>query len=238
MNSKMIKQILLITLSLNLLACGTQSQAPSAVAVEKSNAYIRADLYNEFKSQIPDFPIKGSPEQTADETELRKLQKSRSVKDCARATSEVVVNLQNFYGKPYGELNEQQTQLLAPFIEEIRHESGPYIGQIKKGYTRLRPYEYIKDLNPCVHKETSFAYPSGHATLAVLYSLVLADLFPSQKSILAKRADQIALDRVLGGVHHPTDIAAGKKLGLLLYTEIKKSQAYNDDIVKFKKMLN
>lgn len=224
---------LLIIASLSFLGC---AQKPaSQVAVAKS--YMRSDLYSEFKTQIPDFPKKGSKEQLADEAELRKVQKSRTDADCKRAESEVVVTLQSFYGLPYGSLTEAQVKTLEPLFDQIRQEGGPYIGQTKKGYNRLRPYEYVKGLTPCVHKEPSLAYPSGHATLGELYGLVLADLMPQHKDVIIKRAEQIAQDRVLAGVHHPTDIQSGKKLGQLIYNELKKSPAYHEDIEKYKKLL-
>lgn len=232
-----MKFIILFILSLHFIACHTQVPKQEVVA-EKPHLYMDQNLYEQFKTQIPDFPKSGSAEQAADEKELRKIQKSRTQKDCERAVSEVTVTLQSTYGKPYGQLNADQVNVLIPFFDQIRHDAGPYIGQIKKGYTRLRPYDYLEDLSPCISREKSFAYPSGHATLATLYSLVLMDLFPKNKVNLKKRAEQIGHDRILGGVHHPTDIAAGKKLGSLLYTELKKSKIFNDDLEKYKKLLN
>ena len=38
-------------------------------------------------------------------------------------------------------------------------------------------------------------------------------MFPERAALLLKLGDQAALNRVIGGVHHPSDIAAGKKLG-------------------------
>ncbi len=75
-------------------------------------------------------------------------------------------------------------------------------------------------------KEVTGAYPSGHSTLAKLYALILADLYPAMKNELLTRGDQIALDRVISGMHHPTDIQAGKILGELIYQELKKSKEF------------
>jgi acid phosphatase (class A) len=230
-----MKIFLFLILSINLISCGSHPVQTSTLQATEQNIYISSELYSDFKAQISDFPAPQSALQISDEKELLQKQKTRSQKDCARASSEVVVSLQNFYGPPYGMLTEKQIQFLFPLFERIRNEGGAYIGQIKRGYARPRPYEYIKGLKPCVSKEPTFAYPSGHATLANLYALVLTDLFPDQATELAKRSDQISQDRILAGVHHPTDVAAGKKLGFLIYAELKKSQAYNNDIQKLKK---
>lgn len=239
MKQNLTKLFLLVILTLQFSSCSTNSCTTTAAPVSPAKTtYMRSDLYAEFKAQIPDFPAKGSPAQAADEAELRKLQKSRTKADCKRAESEVEVTLQNLYGLPYGMLTPQQVTVLQPLFDEVRKEGGPYIGQTKQGYNRLRPYLYISDLKPCISTEPSLAYPSGHATLAALYGMVLADLFPQNKIALEKRAEQIGQDRLLGGVHHPTDVQSGKKLGLLIYAELKKSKAYNDDIEKYKKYLN
>lgn len=220
------------------ISCSQAPNTPSTSMKEETRSlYLHQDFYTEFKNQIADFPKPGSIEQKTDEKQLQLWQKKRTSEDCKRASTEVVVTLQNFYGLPYGTLTEMQIQKLQPLFKQVHREGGPYIGQIKNGYTRQRPYIYVKQLEPCVSKESSYAYPSGHSTLAVLYALVLKDLFPEQEQTLKKRSDQIALDRVIGGVHHPTDIEAGKKLGLVIYNEMQKSQAYQDDIQKYKKLL-
>lgn len=241
-DTSMKKIFFILLLSLNFTACTTTTSTPTAVTPttitdEKKTLYLSSNLYSEIKQQISDFPTTGSPAQIADENKLRQAQKSRTAEDCARANTEVKITLQSLYGKPFGELNEKQVSVLGPFFEQIRNDAGFYIGQLKKGYNRQRPYLYLTDLKPCVPLENSFAYPSGHSTLAKLYSLVLTDLLPQLKNKLNRRSDQIAQDRVLGGVHHPTDISAGKKSGEILYAEIKKSPLYQDDVQRYKKLL-
>ena len=231
-----MKHFLSFLLSLSLLACSSGS-TPNLPSQHAKAAYSERDLSDEIKAQIGDFPKPGSEAQKADEMELRKLQKSRTAEDCKRANSEVVVTLQNFYGKPYGDLNEQQLAVLNPLVDQIRSEFGNYIGYAKRAYARPRPYEYVMGLVPCLPKEPSLAYPSGHAILAVFYGDILADFFPEQAERLQQRAEQISKDRVLGGVHHPSDVEAGKKLGHLLYSELKKSKRYQADVDKYKMLL-
>lgn len=229
-----MKFIFVLLVSFNFLACSTK---PNGAAPQQDRSYISHNLYSELKGQIPDFPATGSAAQKADEAQLRQYQKSRTKVDCERASTEVVVTLKSFFGKPFGELNDQQIALLQPLFDQIRIDGGQYIGQVKNAYSRLRPYDYIKDLKPCLSKEPTFAYPSGHATLASLYSLVLIDIFPNEKETLTKRAQQISQDRIIGGVHHPSDIESGNKLGEMVHAKLILSPAYNDDIQTYKDLL-
>jgi acid phosphatase (class A) len=52
---------------------------------------------------------------------------------------------------------------------------------------------------------------------------VLSRIYPDRAAAFMQRADEIAKNRVLGGVHHPSDIEAGKKLGDLVANKMLKS---------------
>jgi acid phosphatase (class A) len=229
-----MKSLVFLSSALLLLSLsGCQSQP----AVDNSR-YIDADIAAALiRPQIPAAPVAESPVQKSDEAELLKWQKTRTAKDCERAQSEVVITLKSLYGPPYGTLNEADVERLAGFFDEIRSQAGPVIGKVKDSFSRTRPYEYIAGLEPCVRKEPSKAYPSGHATLAQLYSLILADLYPKDAAKLQARSVEIGKDRILGGVHHPTDIISGRQMGDLVYAEVKKSEKYHKTLAKLKTQL-
>jgi acid phosphatase (class A) len=59
----------------------------------------------------------------------------------------------------------------------------------------------------------SFSYPSGHATRGTLLARILAELAPERREALLRVGHQIGYDRVVGGVHYPSDVLAGDRLG-------------------------
>lgn len=197
--------------------------------------YASTAFYEKFKAQLPPAPKEGSPEQKKDEEELRRLQKSRTTQDCERAKREVDVSIAAFFGPPDGDLDAATLTAVAAFFAQVRNDADFFILKLKKDLTRPRPYLYMKDIKPCVLKEKTAAYPSGHALLAKLYAAILSEIFPGQKEKFEKRAQQIREDRVLAGVHHSSDIEAGQKLALILHDEFKKSKKYQDEIQKFQK---
>lgn len=192
----------------------------------KDPIYLDSHLVSSFKIALPPVPTMQSPIQVADEKELFKLQKSRSVADCEHAKSEVMISLESFFGKPSGSLTEVQVETLTPFFTSVRNDAGYFIQKVKKQSPRKRPFLYMKELTPCVKKETTSAYPSGHAALAKLYANILSDFFPTDKTKFEARANEIGMHRVLAGVHHPSDIEAGRKLADLIYSDLKKSKKY------------
>ncbi len=198
----------------------------------KKPTLLKADLLTEFKSKITLPPKLASDLQQFDEKILKELQATRTADDCKRAEFEVYVSLANFFGKPYSMLTEAETTKLAAFFDKVRNDADFYIQKLKKEFPRKRPFLYMAELKPCVPLETTGAYPSGHATLARLYALILTDFFPDEKAALEERADQIGKDRVLSGMHHPTDVQAGKQLGEMVYEKLKQSASYQKEFKK------
>lgn len=203
--------------------------------VPQKPTLIDSKLHDIFRRSIDPPPAPGSEGQKKDEEVLRQYQLIRTQEDCARSKSEVFVSLSSMFGQPYGPLSGSEVEGLTPFFESIRNDGDYYIQWLKKEYPRKRPFLYLEGLVPCVPKEVTGAYPSGHATLARLFSKILANLYPTRKKAFEDRADQIARDRVLSGVHHPSDIEAGKQLGNELYQAMILSDAFNEVLGRMKK---
>lgn len=200
----------------------------------KEPRFLSAGWYPTLKAQVGAPPKANSPEQKKDEEALRNYQATRSTEDCQRAQSEVFVSLENFFGKPRGPLESATVKPLSDFFEQIRNDGDYFVQKLKKEFPRKRPFLYVKGIEPCVPKEVTDAYPSGHAVLSRLYALVLTDFFPEQKAAIEKRADQIAEDRILAGMHHPSDIATGRLIGEKIYAELQKSEKYQAELKRRK----
>jgi acid phosphatase (class A) len=236
-----------VLLALLLSACAHEPVSPVLGLAAKSTAprsvpakprFIAADLYAPVAKSVAPFPAPDSIEQRADELNLLTMQEVRTKADCERAAGEVKVSLEHFYGGPQGALNPAQVETLAPFFEQIRNDSDYFIQRLKGERARKRPFQYIKGLEPCVKREMSPAYPSGHATLARLYALILSDMFPAKTKELLKRSDIIAEDRVLAGMHHRSDIIAGQALGERLYKEFSKSSEFRRELSNLERALS
>ena len=192
----------------------------------KEPKFISAGLYDGFKSRLPNPPITNSAAQQSDEEGLFALQKSRTAEDCAQAKEEVFVSLKSFYGKPQGPLESADVEQLSAFFDQVRNDGDFFIQKMKIDFPRQRPFAYVQGITPCVPKEVTGAYPSGHAMLSELYALILGDLYPAQKEQFEVRAREIGMHRVLSGMHHPSDVESGRLLAKLVYEELTKSENY------------
>ncbi len=195
----------------------------------KQPIYIHADWYGTLKNSLPLPPQPGSDAQKKDETELFAYQKNRKPEDCIAAKSEVLVSLDSFFGGKESPFSPNEIQRWTPFFEQVRNDADYFVQKLKVDFPRLRPFLYLKGLEPCVAREVTKAYPSGHAVLSRLFALILRDLSPQHRAFLDMRAQQIGDHRVLAGMHHRTDVETGRKLAELVYEQLKKSSSFQKD---------
>lgn len=233
-----MKSISFLILTLSLASASfAASDGVAHHPAPKDPKYISISSYDSLKSRIPASPKPDSAEQKSDETEILRLQKNRTSAQCEMAQSEVYVSLASFYKKQLPELKEAQFKKVSDFFETVRNEGDFFIQKLKKDFPRPRPFAYMKSITPCVPKEVSLAYPSGHAALSQLYALLLADLFPEKKEVLMARAVEIGQHRILSGMHHPSDVKSGRLLGELIYENLKSSKKFLADSSELKASL-
>jgi len=90
----------------------------------------------------------------------------------------------------------------------------------KKTFNRPRPYVANPLIKPCISLENSAAYPSGHTMIARVYARILSAVYPERAEKFLALADQYSEYRVIGGVHHPSDVKSGKILADHLATKM------------------
>jgi acid phosphatase (class A) len=84
---------------------------------------------------------------------------------------------------------------------------------VKFVYRRDRPFVHDDAIQTCIPRPTSYSYPSGHAALGWGWALVLAELLPSRADAIIERGRDFSWNRVVCGVHYPSDVEAGRSVG-------------------------
>lgn len=170
-----------------------------------------ADVDAVLKS-FPPPPAAGSEVDVADLAKVHEYQKSRTPEDCKRTQYEASLTIEKVFAPPYGPLTLEETQKLKQLYWHIFTETDEYVNGLKIMYKRDRPFQRDASIVLCVPSHNSTSYPSGHSTISHVAANIFATLIPAKAEALKARADQMAEDRVLGGVHHPSDVQAGKNL--------------------------
>lgn len=183
--------------------------------------FIRILSSKEIKTALGNYPALGSAESAKDFEVLKNYQATRTEAQCAEAASEETTTVVTLFAGKNGPLTKAEANEIHGALVKVYAEAGVNIWLAKKQFKRPRPYLTDAEIVPCIALEESYAYPSGHATLARMFAKVLSRVFPEREAAFMKRADEVGRNRVLGGVHHPSDIEAAKKLGDVLATEIE-----------------
>ena len=174
--------------------------------------FLNSDDVNATIALLTPPAADGSPEQQAEIQKLLDIQGARTPADEARAKTHA--NLSGFsYSEVLGAwFNKEDLPVTAKLMADVGAEAKAVVSVAKKQFHRDRPFVTDKRLHPSI-PETGFSYPSGHATAGAAYAAVLAAMFPEHKDELLALGKQIGEDREVAGVHYPSDVAAGQKIG-------------------------
>ncbi len=216
--------------------------SPTAKIVFKKAHLVPAQTYyvpaGQFKTvQFSPPPAPGSDAQREDLAVILAWQNKRTDADCAKAQLTADSTYDSFWGgkSPFTEPLPDEVR---KFFDRLTYDLDSAVTNMKDRYQRPRPYKaYPDQAKPCIKKSWGYSYPSGHSSFSRVFADVLADIIPERRAEFFAKSDEIAADRVIGGVHFPTDIAAGKVFGDLYHAELLKSDAYKKDVEKMKAFL-
>jgi acid phosphatase (class A) len=177
---------------------------------------------------LPPAPVPGSAADKQDVAAVLDLQAKRTQAMCDFAQGDVDLSLKRFLAPLGYTLNGdtiQTDQLIAMMSGAMRSAS-----DISKNlYKRPRPYDYNAGIVACITKvpPSSYSYPSGHAALGYLMAAMLTQIVPESQAKWYDRATEFGRSRVVGGVHFPSDIEAGRIMGLILAERALRDPAVN-----------
>ena len=183
---------------------------------------------------LPAPPSAGSVETQEELKLLRRLQKHRTPEDIERCKAEAKLDMSAFqllFGPWFKAENLPEMQKL---FKQVHAQAKSISDPAKKQFNRPRPYKADLRIDPPLDKEDEPSYPSGHATRGILYALILCEIAPEKKEALLERGREIGWDRVIAGVHYPSDVAAGRTLGQALMQSLLTDPIFRERLEKVK----
>ncbi len=162
---------------------------------------------------LPGPPADDSADHQAEVATLLHWQEKRTAQDVARCKSEEDVTVFAFSDVLGDWFNAKSLPITAELMDQAYVDAKAASNAAKKKWNRVRPPLADTRIHPCVALEKTASYPSGHATRGIVWATLLAEIFPDYRDKLMERGKQIGEDRVIGGMHYPSDVDAGQQLG-------------------------
>jgi acid phosphatase (class A) len=157
------------------------------------------------------------------------LQKNRTPQQVLQTVSDLrqsVLMFADVMGPQFTRANLPATVKL---FDKLYKTQRPINRQGKEKWKRVRPPLADDRLTPSTLYK-SHSYPSGHATYAYLAGIVLADLIPNKREQIYDRAYAFGENRVIGGVHYPSDVEAGRQLASMIAVLIQRNPDFQRDL--------
>ncbi len=125
-------------------------------------------------------------------------------------------------------------------LDRVRASVDKPVVAAKQSFNRPRPFRALKLANtPCDPNFTPQtgpevgmhdSYPSGHAAQGWAAALVLVMIAPDNAGDWLARGQEFGESRVACGVHYPSDVAAGRLLGLAAINALQADPDFKIDL--------
>jgi acid phosphatase (class A) len=130
---------------------------------------------------------------------------------------------------------EKNLPIAKKFFHSVYQTESNLNKQGKEKWERMRPPAKNPGLKPVGKFENYGSYPSGHAAFSWLTGIVLADMIPEKREAIMVRAREIGLNRIIGGVHYPSDVEMGRILAVACAVEMRSKPAFLADFDEARK---
>jgi len=183
-----------------------------------------------IRSVLSGPPAPGSAQSQADIQAVLARQQARTPAAIARATSEQTLTPAAFATVIGNEFTAENLPATFALLNNAASDAEAISDSAKTLWQRPRPPLQNPAIHPIFALPSTPSYPSGHAMRGVLWSMILAKLDPDHETSLLARGTQIGEDRIIAGVHFPSDVAAGQKLGRYLAARFLSDARFDHDL--------
>ncbi len=174
---------------------------------------------------LPPPPDFDSAQQRDDEEKVAAAITARNSSDLAQTKAGSQRSVFFFAGSIGPQFNPSRCPLTDALFARVGSDVKKLVDLAKVYWKRPRPDGAVKNRG---------SYPSGHAAFAASTAILLAQLVPCKREQIFAQARTFAENRIVLGLHYPSDIAAGWTAGTLAVFVMMRNSAFERDFAATK----
>lgn len=183
---------------------------------------------------LPAPPAADSEEAKAEIETILRILETRTPAQVERAKADAKIGMESFRHQVGTWFTPEALPLTDALLKKVEKDSKYYTETAKNYFARKRPKAALGKVKAVLDGGDEGSYPSGHSTRGMLMAIIISQLLPENEQALMKRGWELGWDRVIAGVHYPSDIVAGRVLGKAIARAMMANPAFKQDFAKAK----
>lgn len=174
-----------------------------------------------------------APKSKAEQADLKAVldaQKKRSKSEAEASRADAQISAFRIGDMLGPQFTPETLPFTAQFLRRATADMGDSIAAAKSHFNRPRPYLVSEAVKPTIDRPGGGSYPSGHASFAYLSGILLAAMVPERAPEIFERANRYAYNRVVAGVHFPTDVEAGRVSASVIANAMLQEPQFKADL--------
>jgi acid phosphatase (class A) len=175
-------------------------------------------------------PDPASEMQKRDLVAVLEAQKVRTPAQIEQAVGDNALSIYRFADVLGPTFSADQLPRLDAFFKRVFNDSRILVLTSKDVWDRPRPY-VVSALVETVGERPKApgSYPSGHAIFGYLSAILLANMVPEKAASLYTRGYQYGANRVIAGVHFPSDLEAGRTAATVITAGLMQNPQFQSE---------
>ncbi len=176
-------------------------------------------------------PDANSESQKRDLAAVLETQKTRTPTQVERAVADNPLSIYRFADVVGPDFSAARYPQVDAFFKRMFNDSRILVLSSKDVWDRPRPYVVSKDVQTVGElPKAPGSYPSGHAIFGYLSAIVLANMLPEKAGALYERGYEYGTNRVITGVHFPSDLEAGRMAATAIAAALMNSEQFRTEL--------
>jgi acid phosphatase (class A) len=179
---------------------------------------------------LPTPPAVDSPRTKAELETVLATQNHRTATEASLAMADATENVWRFANVVADpKFKAENLPVFSAFFTRVVATESAVVDPAKDSWKRPRPHMVDSRVKPIVKLSTSGSYPSGQTTVGTLMGIVLAQMLPENRTNILARAWAYGQNRVIAGIHYPSDIEAGRLSGTAIAAVLATHSDFNNE---------